>query len=253
VQPKTLPRADGARDSDLEKLAPPPPNRLIQPAQPQPPASPRGTDDREKQQPAQQTEPAGIPKFPEIAKEPPKQQPSLESVPKLKETPPPSEAQLRLPEIAPPSRGTDSILREMAKQHAEGGGKGQGGGMVVPPDPNNPNFNLPGPQILSDTMGVDFDPYLLRVYLIVRRNWDSVIPQIAQLGRKGRVILQFSIRKDGSVPDLNLMSGSGTPSMDSAALSSIRLSNPFPPLPPEFPGNDILLRFGYYYNMEPEY
>lgn len=169
VQPKTLPRADGTRDSELEKLVPPPANRLIQPAQPRQPESPRGPQDREQQQTERQTEPAGIPKFPEMAKEPPKQQPSLESLPKLKETPPPSEAQLRLPEIAPPSRGTDSILREMAKQRAEGGGKGQGGGMSFPADPNNPNFNLPGPQILSDTMGVDFDPYLLRVYLIVRR------------------------------------------------------------------------------------
>jgi TonB family protein len=196
-------------------------------------------------------EPIGIPKFPEVTKQPPRQEPSLETLPKPKQEPP-AEAQLRLPEISQPSRGTDAILRDMAKQHAQGGG-GLGGGISITPDPNNPNFNMPGPQILSDTKGVNFDPYLLRIYLIVKRNWESVIPEIARLGRKGRVILQFNISKNGTVVNLNMMSGSGTSSMDAAALSSIQLSSPFPPLPPEYPDNDILLRFGYYYNMEPEY
>jgi TonB family protein len=139
----------------------------------------------------------------------------------------------------------------MARQHASGQGNAGTGGYVEP-DPGNPNFNMPGPQILSDTMGVDFDPYLLRVYLIVRRNWYSVIPEIARLGRQGRVALQFSIRRDGAVPDVVLTSGSGTDSMDSAALSSIRLSNPFPPLPAEFPGGEIRLRFVYFYNIDPD-
>ncbi|MBI3933732.1 MAG: TonB family protein [Acidobacteria bacterium] len=251
AKPMTLPRAAGSPDSQLEKIQPPPASRRIEPPQLQPPAEPRGQADRGEEQQLARMDPIGIPKFPDPPKEPPQQQPSLESVPK--QAPAPSEAKLRLPTLAPPSRGTDAILREMAKQHAEGGGQGLGGGGFPVPDTTNPNFNLPGPQILSDTMGVDFDPYLLRVYLSVQRNWYSVIPEIARLGRKGRVILQFTIRKNGSVDNLQMMDGSGTGSMDTAALSSIRLSNPFPPLPSEFPGEHILLRFGYYYNMQPEY
>jgi len=253
VRPKTLPQAAGSPDSQLDKIQPPPASRLIEPPQPRPPAEPRGPRDRSEEGQLARMEPIGIPKFPDQPKQSPKQQPSLEPIPKL-EAPTPSEAQLRLPTLAPPSRGTEAILRQMAKEHAEGGGEGSGGVGFTAPDPGNPNFNLPGPQILSDTMGVDFDPYLLRVYLSVQRNWYAVIPEIARrLGRKGRVILQFTIRKDGSVENLQMMDGSGTGSLDLAALSSIRLSNPFPPLPAEFPGNDILLRFGYYYNMRPEY
>ena len=116
-------------------------------------------------------------------------------------------------------------------------------------DPDHPNLNIPGPQILSDTMGVDFHPYLLRIYLLVRRNWYSVIPEIARLGKQGRVALEFSIERNGRVPDLVLRVSSGTDSLDSAALASIRLSNPFPALPPEFPGEDIRLRFIYLYNV----
>jgi len=31
------------------------------------------------------------------------------------------------------------------------------------------------------------------------------------------------------------------------------LSNPFPPLPAEFPGSFVQLRFGYFYNMSPNF
>ena len=117
----------------------------------------------------------------------------------------------------------------------------------------DPNLNIPGPQIISDTMGVDFNPYLMRVLSLVRRNWYAVIPEIARLGKQGRVVLEFSILRNGNVPDLVLRFGSGTESLDGAALSSIRLSSPFPPLPSEFPGQDVRLRFIYLYNMRVDY
>jgi TonB family protein len=251
VKPPELPRAAGSPDSQLDKIQPPPGQRMTAPPQPVPPKEPPEKPKGEGEDQLARMNPIGIPDFPKETKQPSAQPPALESLPKP-EAPPPSEAQLRLPTFASPSRGTDEILRQMAKQHAEGGG-GQGGFTPNVPNPGDPNFNLPGPQILSDTMGVNFDPYLLRVYLSVQRNWYSVIPEIARLGRKGRAILRFRILKNGTVAELQLIDGSGTDSMDSAALSSIRLSNPFPPLPKEFPGQDILLQFGYYYNMQPEY
>ena len=195
---------------------------------------------------AQQLPPIGLPDFPEEpAPESSGKKPALESVRPSER--PPSQAQLQLPPTTSPGRGTESILRGLAQQRASGG-KGVAGGFDEA-GPGDSNFSLPGPQLLSDPMGVDFNPYLLRVYLIVRRNWYSVIPEIARLGRQGKVALQFSISKNGAVPDLVLVSGSGTESMDTAALSSIRLSNPFPPLPAEFPGNDIRLQFVYLYNL----
>jgi TonB family protein len=266
AQPRTLPRSAGSDESELEKLTPgSSPERLVEPPpapRPQPPEPARESAEQRRQREEQQARAAerqtedqedmfGIPRFPEIARTPPRQQPSLETLPRPNDRPR-EQAQLRLEELAPPSRGTDAMLRDMARQRAEGGGQSSGS-ITAPYDPSNPNFNLPGPQILSDTMGVDFDPYLLRVYLIVRRNWYSVIPEIARLGRKGRVVLQFQIARNGSVTGLTMMDGSGTESMDAAALSSIRLSNPFPDLPSEYPGGEILLRFGYYYNMQPEY
>ena len=196
--------------------------------------------------------PIGLPDFRETLPEPPKQRPALEPVRPPEPPRSPSQAKLLLPTIAPPSRGTDALLQGMAKEHAAGGGPGIDSG-VQEFDPNSPEFSMPGPQILSDTMGVDFNPYLLRIYLLVRRNWYSVIPEIARLGKQGRVVLQFSILRNGAVPDLTLTLGSGTESLDTAALASIRLSNPFPALPQEFPGNDIRLRFTYLYNLPIHY
>jgi len=113
----------------------------------------------------------------------------------------------------------------------------------------NPNFSTEGPIILSDTKGVDFGPYLARVVYAVRRNWYAVIPEAARLGQKGRVAIVFEIVKDGSVPQLRLVGSSGLEPLDRAALSSIRASIPFPPLPEEFTGNHLVLQFNFLYNL----
>ncbi|MBI1954765.1 MAG: energy transducer TonB [Acidobacteria bacterium] len=248
--PKIQPRLEEPSRQLLSRLFQPPPPQPVVPRVPE--KQPGRGEGEGKDLTARQLPPIGIPNFPEPPKEPPKQRPTLEPVPRAERAPSPSQAQLTLPALVPPSRGTEDILRGMAKEHAAGGGNVLGEDYPGF-DPSQPGLNIPGPQILSDTMGVDFQPYLLRIYLVVRRNWYSVIPEIARLGRQGRVVLQFTILRDGTVPDLTMLAGSGTTSMDTAALSSIRLSNPFPALPPEFPGDHILLRFIYLYNMPVNY
>jgi TonB family protein len=248
VPPKTPILSDADRKAQPVPEAPPPP-KLQAPA-PAPSAPASGPRLGQENRLARQLPPIGLPEFPDPPKEPPKQRPTLEPVPRAE--PIPSQAQLTLPPIVPPSRGTDAILRGMAKEHATGGGQTLSGG-YQDFGAQDPNLNIPGPQILSDTMGVDFNPYLMRVLSLVRRNWYAVIPEIARLGKQGRVVLEFSILRNGNVPDLVLRSGSGTESLDGAALSSIRLSNPFPPLPSEFPGQDIRLRFIYLYNTRVDY
>jgi len=108
-----------------------------------------------------------------------------------------------------------------------------------------------GIEMLTDTEGVDFQDYLRRVYLAVRQNWYAVMPASVQLGDQGVVSLQFKILRDGSVPmgDPQRVFGSGKEPLDRAAISSIRASNPFPTLPPQFKGPYIELRFTYYYNL----
>jgi len=77
------------------------------------------------------------------------------------------------------------------------------------------------------------------------------MPESAQLGDRGRVVLEFSIRRDGSVPnqDPQQLLGSGKEPLDRAAISAIRSSNPFDHLPPAFSGPEIRLRFIFLYNL----
>lgn len=107
--------------------------------------------------------------------------------------------------------------------------------------------------ILSDTMGVDFGPYLARVLHDVRENWYRIIPESAMppILKKGKVSIEFAILKNGQVAGMRLDSTSGDVSLDRAAWGGITASSPFPPLPSQFGGQYLALRFRFYYNPSP--
>jgi TonB family protein len=102
-------------------------------------------------------------------------------------------------------------------------------------------------EILSDTMGVDFGPYLQRVMHDVKQNWYEAIPESAQM-KHGNLIIEFAITKDGKVAGMKLVATSGDVPLDRAAWAGIVGSDPFPPLPTEFAGQFLTLRFRFYYN-----
>jgi len=157
---------------------------------------------------------------------------------------------LNLPNLTP-GQAIQQSLQSAARAGRYGSGAGSGGGYGEGNGQFSnlqPNFSTEGPIILSDTLGVDFGPYLARVVYIVRRNWYAVIPESARLGEKGRVGIVFEILKDGSVPQLRLVASSGADPLDRAALAGIRASIPFPPLPDEFTGNHLVLQFIFLYN-----
>jgi TonB family protein len=103
--------------------------------------------------------------------------------------------------------------------------------------------------ILSDTQGVDFGPYLQRILQDVRENWYHLIPESAEM-KKGKLAIEFAITKDGKVADMRLVATSGDTALDRPAWGSITASNPFPPLPGEFTGPYLALRFRFYYNPD---
>lgn len=103
--------------------------------------------------------------------------------------------------------------------------------------------------ILSDTQGVDFGPYLQRILQDVRENWYHLIPESAEM-KKGKLQIEFAITKDGKVADMRLAASSGDVALDRPAWGSITASNPFPPLPSNFTGPYLALRFRFYYNPD---
>ena len=101
-------------------------------------------------------------------------------------------------------------------------------------------------EVLSDTMGIDFGPYLSSVVAIVRQNWYELVPESARR-KTGNVSIEFSIMKDGSISGLKRDKSSGDPTLDRAAWGGITASSPFPALPTEFKGKYLALRFTFSY------
>jgi TonB family protein len=162
---------------------------------------------------------------------------------------------LLLPRTVSPGRA----LQESAQEALRGGASPQQFGEMLPGAPSGggggQGFLGGGLEMLTPTEGVDFTSYLARIVASVKRNWLSVMPESARLGEQGRVVLQFRIFRDGLVPNSEpgLMGTSGKEPLDRAAISSIRASSPFPPLPAAFSGPYIELRFMFLYNLPPNY
>ena len=106
--------------------------------------------------------------------------------------------------------------------------------------------------ILSDTMGVDFGPYLKRITHDIQRNWETLIPEIARapLYKKGSLSIDFVILKDGKLSNMKLSATSADVSLDRAAWGGITNSNPFPPLPSDFQGPNLIIRCHFVYNPD---
>ncbi len=100
---------------------------------------------------------------------------------------------------------------------------------------------------MSDTKGADFKPYLIQVLALVKKNWYAVIPESAHLGSRGLVEIQFIINREGTVPKLVIATESGTRSLDLAAVAGIDASQPFPPFPKDFNGQEVRLQLSFKY------
>ena len=149
-----------------------------------------------------------------------------------------------------PGSAIEQAVQGLAAHHEQYGG-GQAG------DYGSPGRSgakaLDQAEILTDTMGVDFGPYLTRIVQIVKQNWYNLMPPSVYppILKQGKLSIEFVILKDGDATDMVVHTSSGDVALDRAAWASITASTPFPPLPKEFPGQILGLRFYYFYNINP--
>jgi outer membrane biosynthesis protein TonB len=106
--------------------------------------------------------------------------------------------------------------------------------------------------ILSDTMGVDFGPYMKRLKITVQDHWEPLVPESARppVMKKGRVVIEFAIMKNGAIQGMRLVGTSGDPALDRAAWGALTSSIPLDPLPLQFSGDYLLIRAAFYYNPD---
>lgn len=149
--------------------------------------------------------------------------------------------------VMSPGSSIEQAARAVAS-HRGSGSYGSGGDYGA--GPGGSAMKMGPLEILSDTQGVDFGPYLDRVLQAVRMNWYAIIPEEARppMMKKGKLAIEFVILKDGKIAGLTLRSSSGDVALDRAAWGGITASVPFAPLPSEFHGPYLALRFRFYYN-----
>ncbi len=167
-------------------------------------------------------------------------------------TPPPvvaeaPTAQPLKPNFGKPSSAGDSIRNALTDAaHSRGGTdvpSGRSGRQSGP-------LNLGGAEILSDTQGVDFGPYLRRILSDIKRNWDPLIPAEAQspLFKQGETFIRFSISPDGSIKEMHLDGSTHDEAINRSCWGSITSEGQFPPLPAQFRGPNLELRIHYLVN-----
>ncbi len=229
VDQKTLEHFQAQRKA---VAAPQPKQTAPTPATPQPP-SPTPPVQQAQQQP------------PPVPTQSPSQTPAQSPAPQP--AAPKQQAQTN-PQPAPNPFQTNNSAGDMIRQAAKGAASGSGS-VGTNASPGGGGLGA-GAQILSDTMGVNFDPWLQRVIAATYRSWLPIIPISARppLNDKGRVSIKFDVMPDGTVKHMYLLSGSGEVALDRASWAGITGAT-YPPLPSDFKGKSITLGFGFYYNI----
>ncbi|MCQ2957406.1 MAG: TonB family protein [Candidatus Gastranaerophilales bacterium] len=145
------------------------------------------------------------------------------------------------PVIASGGYGSGSASRTPSNR---GSGRGStyspGGGNVGNPSPGNPK-GAPGVDANQKAL---FGAYMSALTQRIKSNWDPPRGEESK-----RVVLLFTIARDGRLLNVKVIKSSGTPSADKAALSAVELSAPFRPLPAGFKGSSVDIQFTFDYNV----
>jgi TonB family protein len=151
-----------------------------------------------------------------------------------------------------PGSAIEQAARAASENRGRYAGGGEGGDSGLVRGKGRAHAAMGPAEILSDTMGVEFGPYLTRILQIIKQNWIIGLPESAYppIWKQGRTAIEFTILKNGQVSGMVLRSSSGDVPLDRAAWGGITASDPLPALPKEFPGPNIVLRIGFYCNME---
>ena len=89
-----------------------------------------------------------------------------------------------------------------------------------------------------------FAPYMRELQRKIKLNWDP-----PKRDSSKSVTLFFKIAKDGSLVSYRIEKSSGDQEIDDAAIKALKSAEPFRPLPSEYKGNTIDIKFNFDYNV----
>ena len=113
-------------------------------------------------------------------------------------------------------------------------------GNVGNPGPGNPK-GAPGIDAIKEP---DFGPYMRELQRRIKMNWEP-----PKGNESKRVVLLFTIARDGRLISHRVYKSSGLQAADRAAMHAVELTAPFKPLPPEYRGSSVDIQFTFDYNV----
>ena len=192
-------------------------------------------------QPAQPAPAQATPTPPAPQPPPPTPAPSQQA---LIEAPKPAPSR---PNFSNPNQSPGDAIRKAAQDAAPDRGTGD---YAPAPSGGGQQGMGTGAEILSDTQGVDFGPYIRRILGDIKRNWIPLIPEEARppLNKQGETLIRFTINSDGTIAAMHLDGSSQDIAIDRACWGGITGVGQFPPLPAQFKGPNLELRVDFLTN-----
>jgi TonB family protein len=102
-------------------------------------------------------------------------------------------------------------------------------------------------ELLSDTQGVNFDPYMKLIIREIYGQWMPLVPADVRLN-PGETQIRFTINPDGTIAAMHLEGSSHDEALNRAAWGSITGVGHFPALPKDFHGQNLELRIHFVVN-----
>ncbi len=188
--------------------------------------------------PVQQAQPSPLPQI----QHPQPVQPTLSTIP---------DAPKPRPNFGGQSQSAGDTIREAVQGAAKNRGGGGDYGNAITPSKVGVGT---GVDVLSDTMGVNFDPYLKKIMRQIYNTWIPLIPEEARppLNKQGVTQIRFTILPDGHIGGMTLEGSTHDDALNRAAWGSITGVGQFPSLPSEFHGPNLELRIHYLVNQKQE-
>lgn len=145
------------------------------------------------------------------------------------------------PASAPPSPAAQpqvAVARPPASIWRQPGGGLQGGG----------RGGVEGEAIPLDTPEPKYQDYFNKVRERIKAKW--IYPRPAgERGIEGELLIEFHIAKDGRLEFIELRHSSGTAILDDAALTAVKLAQPFPPVPDDIAKRTLAINGQFRYQI----
>lgn len=86
----------------------------------------------------------------------------------------------------------------------------------------------------------EFQPYVEEMHKKISDKWTP-----PAVNKDSEVVLEFTVLKTGQVKDAKIFKSSGDKKVDDSALTALKKAAPLPPLPLNFPRDEVTIKFNF--------